>query len=185
MRKSIRKLKGRRYNKTRKNKKHVTKKRSKRARKRRTIRRGGMDGEKEKMKKRRKLPKKPAPLTRRNLKALEEGAPLIGRRLRKLPETPGTAKQYKTPEGIEADRIGSHKPIHKRIRATNGEIYDINVKLDKHKYGTAPLSSDEVEELKASKKKKEKLFDDLQTDLRLCLSDEMRARRRSRGDEGL
>lgn len=39
MRKSIRKLKGRRYNKTRRNKKHVTKRRYKRARKRRT--RGG------------------------------------------------------------------------------------------------------------------------------------------------
>ena len=39
MRKSIRKLKGRRYNKTQRNKKHVTKRRYKRARKRRT--RGG------------------------------------------------------------------------------------------------------------------------------------------------
>lgn len=134
-------------------------------RKRRTIRRGGTDGEKEKMKKRRKLPAKPAPLTRRNLKALEEGGPLIGRRLRKLPETPGTAKQYKTPEGLEAKRIDSHKPIQKRIRATINEIYDINVKLDNHKYGTAPLSRDEVRKLEASKEKKEKFYHDLQADL--------------------
>jgi len=138
-------------------------------RKRRTRRRGGTDGEKDKMKKRRELPKKPAPLTRRNLELLNQGRPLLGRRLRKLPETPGTAGQYKTPEGREADRIGSHKPIHKRIRATTHEIYDINVKLDNHKYGTAPLSRDEVEELEASKKKKEKLFDDLGHDLSLCL----------------
>jgi len=169
MRKSIRKLKGRRYNKTQRNKKHVTKRRYKRARKRRTIRRGGMDGEKDKMKKRRKLPARPAPLTARNLELLNQGRPLLGRRLRKLPETPGTVKQYKTPEGREADRIGSHKPIHKRIRATTNEIYDINIKLDNHKYGTAPLSRDEVEELEASKKKKEKLFDDLGHDLSLCL----------------
>ena len=46
MRKSIKRLKGRRYNKTRKNKKHVTKKRSKRARKRRTTRKGGTNGKK-------------------------------------------------------------------------------------------------------------------------------------------
>ena len=209
MRKSIKRLKGRRYNKTRKNKKHLTKRRYKRARKRRTTRKAGTNGKKvrfylgekeegekslkeifdkikkEKMVKaasasnitngggsddgddrvRRKLPARPAPLTARNLKALEEGAPLLGRRLRKLPETPGTAKQYKTSEGLEAKRIGSHKPIHKRIRATNDEIYDINVKLEKHKEGAAPLSSDEVEELEASKEKKEKLFDDLQADL--------------------
>jgi hypothetical protein len=134
-------------------------------RKRRTRRRGGTDGEKDKMKKRRKLPARPAPLTRRNLELLNQGLPLLGRRLRKLPETPGTVKQYKTPEGLEAKRIGSNKPIQKRINATVDEIYDIDIKLDKHKYGTAPLSSDEVEELEASKEKKEKLFDDLQADL--------------------
>ena len=163
MRKTLKKYgRGRRRRRTLRRKPH-------KQRKRRTTRRGGTDGEKDKMKKRRKLPARPAPLTRRNLKALEEGAPLIGRRLRKLPETPGTARQYKTPEGLEAKRIGSHKPIHKRIRATNDEIYDINVKLSKHKHGAAPLSSDEVEELEASKKKKEKLFDDLQADLRTYL----------------
>lgn len=138
-------------------------------RKRRTRRRGGTDGEKDKMKKRRELPKKPAPLTRRNLELLNQGRPLLGRRLRKLPETPGTAGQYKTPEGREADRIGSHKPIHNGKRRVGNEIYDINIKLDNHKYGTAPLSRDEVEELEASKKKKEKLFDDLGHDLSLCL----------------
>jgi len=46
MRKSIRKLKGRRYNKTRKNKKYLTKRRNKRARKRRTRRKGGTNGKK-------------------------------------------------------------------------------------------------------------------------------------------
>ncbi len=45
MRKSIRKLKGRRYNKTRRNKKHVTKRRYKRAR-RKTRRKGGTNGKK-------------------------------------------------------------------------------------------------------------------------------------------
>ena len=163
MRKTSKKYGGRRP------RRRTLRRKPRKQRKRRTRRRGGTDGEKDKMKKRRELPKKPAPLTRRNLKALEEGAPLIGRRLRKLPETPGTAKQYKTPEGREAKRISSHKPIHKRIRATNDETYDINIKLEKHKYGTAPLSSDEVEELEASKKKKEKLFDDLQADLRTYL----------------
>jgi hypothetical protein len=152
-------------------------------RKRRTTRRGG--GEKEKMTKRRKLPKKPAPLTPHNLKLLNEGRPLLGRRLRNLPETPGTAGQYKTPEGRESERIGSSKPIKDGIRKVINETYDIDIKLDKHKYGTEPLSSDEVEELKASKKKNETLFDDLQADLTLYLSDKMRARRRSRGDEEL
>ena len=163
MRKTSKKYGGRRP------RRRTLRRKPRKQRKRRTRRRGGTDGEKDKMKKRRELPKKPAPLTRRNLKALEEGTPLIGRRLRKLPETPGMAKQYKTPEGREAERIGSHKPIHKRIRATTNEIYDINVKLNKEKHDAAPLSSDEVEELKASKKKKEKLFDDLQHDLGLYL----------------
>jgi len=45
MRKSIRKLKGRRYNKTRRNKKRVTKRRYKRAR-RKTRRKGGTNGKK-------------------------------------------------------------------------------------------------------------------------------------------
>jgi len=45
MRKSIRKLKGPRYNKTRRNKKHVTKRRYKRAR-RKTRRKGGTNGKK-------------------------------------------------------------------------------------------------------------------------------------------
>ena len=213
MRKSIKKLKGRRYNKTRRNKKHITKRRSKTA-KRKTRRRYGKGSEKkvrfylgekeegekslkeifDKIKKEkmvkaasasnitngggshdgddrvhRKLPAKPAPLTRRNLELLEEGRPLLGRRLRKLPETPGTVKQYKTSEGLEAKRIGSHKPIHKRIRATIDEIYDINVKLDNHKYGTAPLSRDEVRKLEASKEKKEKFHHDLQADLKTYL----------------
>jgi len=163
MRKSLKKYGERRP------RRRTLRKKPRKQRKRRTRRRGGTDGDKEKMKKRRKLPARPAPLTRRNLELLNQGAPLLGRMLRKLPETPGTAKQYKTPEGREADRIGSHKPIHNRIRAMNDEIYDINVKLEKHKYGTAPLSGDEVEELEASKKKKEKLFDDLQADLRTYL----------------
>ncbi len=153
-------------------------------RKRRTRRRGGTDGEKDKMKKRRELPKKPAPLTRRNLELLNQGRPLLGRRLRKLPETPGTAGQYKTPEGREADRIGSHKPIHNGKRRVGNEIYDINIKLEKHKYGAAPLSRDEVRKLEASKKKKEKLFDDLGHDLSLCLK-RRAARNATRGDEGL
>ena len=126
-------------------------------RKRRTTRRGGMDGEKDKMKKRRELPKKPAPLTRRNLELLNQGRPLLGRRLRKLPETPGTAGQYKTPEGREADRINRSMPINNGIRKAIDETYDIDIKLDKHKYGAAPLSSDEVRKLEESKKKKEKL----------------------------
>jgi hypothetical protein len=154
-------------------------------RKRRTTRRGGTNGEKKININSRKLPKKPAPLTLHNLKLLNEGRPLLGRRLRNLPETPGTAEQYKTPEGREAERIGSSKPIKDGIRKVINETYDIDIKLDKHKYGTEPLSSDEVEELKASKKKNENLFDDLQADLTLYLSDKMRARRRSRGDEEL
>jgi len=106
------------------------------------------------MTKRRKLPKKPAPLTPHKLKLLNEGRPLLGRRLRNLPETPGTAEQYKTPEGREAERIGSSKLIKNGISNTIDETYDIDIKLDKHKYGTAPLSSDEVEELKSSKKRR-------------------------------
>lgn len=158
MRKSLKKY-GRGHSRRR-----TLRKKPRKQRKRRTRRRGGTDGEKGTVK-RRKLPARPAPLTRRNLELLDEGRPLLGRRLRKLPETPGTAKQYKTPEGREADRIGSHKPIHKRIRATIDEIYDINVKLEKHKYGTAPLSGDEVRKLEASKEKKEKFHHDLQADL--------------------
>ena len=121
------------------------------------------------MKKRRELPKKPAPLTRRNLELLNQGRPLLGRRLRKLPETPGTAGQYKTPEGREADRIGRSMPINNGIRRVADEIYDIDIKLDKHKYGAAPLSSDEVRKLEALKEKKEKFFDDLRADLNLYL----------------
>ena len=128
------------------------------------------------MKKRRELPKKPAPLTRRNLELLNQGLPLLGRRLRKLPETPGTAKQYKTPEGREADRINRSMPINNGIRRVANEIYDIDIKLDKHKYGAAPLSSDEVRKLEELKKKKEKLFDDLGHDLRTYL--DRRAARR-------
>ena len=178
MRKTSKKYGGRRP------RRRTLRRKPRKQRKRRTRRRGGTDGEKDKMKKRRELPKKPAPLTRRNLKALEEGTPLIGRRLRKLPETPGTANQYKTPEGIEAKRIGSHKPIHKGKRRVEDEIYDINTKLEKHEYGAAPLSRDEVIKLEASKKKKEKLFDDLGHDLSLYMKRKA-ARNAARGDKGL
>lgn len=162
MRKTLKKYGGRRP------RRRTLRKKPRKQRKRRTRRRGGTDGDKGTVK-RRKLPARPAPLTRRNLELLNQGRPLLGRRLRKLPETPGTAGQYKTPEGLEAKRIGSNKPIQKRINATIDEIYDIDDKLEKHKYGAAPLSSDEVEELEASKEKKEKLFDDLQHDLGLYL----------------
>ncbi len=174
MRKTLKK-KGRRCSQKRKPRKQ---------RKKRTRRRGGTNGEKDKMKKRRELPAKPAPLTRRNLELLEEGRPLLGRRLRNLPETPGTAGQYKTSEGLEGERIGSHKPIHKGKRRVENEIYDINIKLERHKYGATPLSRDEVIKLEASKQKKEKLFDDLGHDLSLYLKRKA-ARNARRGDEGL
>ena len=137
-------------------------------RKRRTRRRGGTNGDKGTVK-RRKLPARPAPLTRRNLELLNQGRPLLGRRLRKLPETPGTAKQYKTSEGLEAKRINRSMPINNGIRRVANEIYDIDIKLDKHKYGAAPLSSDEVRKLEALKEKKEKFYHDLRADLRTYL----------------
>ena len=161
-----------------------TKKYGRRRPLKKTLRRRRRGGTNEKTKKRRKLPARPAPLTRRNLDALQKGTPLIGRRLRKLPETPDTAGQYKTHEGLEGERIGSHKPIHKGKRRVENEIYDINIKLERHEYGATPLTPEKIKELKASKKIKEKLFDDLGHDLGLYL-ERKAARNATRGDEGL
>lgn len=121
-------------------------------------------------------PDKVAPLTMRNLKAHQKGV--------SLPETPGMIKNYKTPQGAEAQIFGKGSLIWRARRPLTDELFDINKKLEGHELGGAPLSPDELRELKIQKYIKESFLDDLDWDMKLYLSDEMRELRRMVKEEG-